>query len=350
MSIPINDIVPRIQATAGAGQTVFNYPFPIFANTDLLVYQTPAGQIGNDVNDILTLNTDYTVTGVGAANGGTIVLTVGTAINDIVTIIRDMPEDRMNLYLNGGLFTAVAVNDDFSRDVMMNQQNEMREAILTPHYNNSGQVSLGINTRDQLLPILPANTIWRMNAAGTAIEAVAFAAGGGGTTVVLPTVANHVATFTDAVGTLHDSGFLFPVADGPANSVLGRIGPFQLGFVAGVGTVSVNQALHGLVAGNVVRLNGANYVTAQADSAVNAEVVGIVTVVTDANNFTLQTSDRVTTGLAGLVAGTVYFLSPTVAGALTAVQPVNPGQVIKPLLIADTATSGFFNNQLGLVI
>ena len=333
MSIPINDIVPRIQYTAAGGQTVFNYPFPIFANTDLAVYQTLAGATASDANDILTLNVDYTVTGVGNQNGGTIVLTVATAVNDIITIVRDMPEDRMNLYINGGLFTATMVNDDFSRDVMMNQQNEMRNSQLNPHYNTSAQVrgpqyAPPDTNVDLLLPLLPANCVWRMNAGRTAIEPALFG-GGGSAVVILPTVANHIATFTDTIGTLHDSGVDISAITS--------------------GKVNVAQAAHGFVVGNVVYLNGAVYTLAIASAAATSEVIGIVSAVTDANNFVLQINGQVTS-LAGLVAGDVQFLSPTVAGALTSTKPTNPGHVIKPVLIAQSATTGVWTNQLGVII
>jgi hypothetical protein len=56
------------------------------------------------------------------------------------------------------------------------------------------------------------------------------------------------------------------------------------------------------------------------------------------------------TGLTGLTAGTVYFLSPSSAGALTATEPTTLGQVSKPLLVADTTTSGYLFNFRGAVL
>ena len=47
----LNDLSRRKQYVATAGQTVFPYPFPIFEDTDLVVY----------VNDSLqTVNANYT--------------------------------------------------------------------------------------------------------------------------------------------------------------------------------------------------------------------------------------------------------------------------------------------------
>jgi hypothetical protein len=114
-------------------------------------------------------------------------------------------------------------------------------------------------------------------------------------------------------------------------------------------TKVVTQASHGLAVGDVVRFNGTAYVEAQADSAANAEVVGIVSAVASSGEFTLTISGEVT-GLSGLTAGEAYFLSAATAGALTATAPSSTGQVVKPVFIAVSTTSGYFFNMRGEVI
>ena len=118
--------------------------------------------------------------------------------------------------------------------------------------------------------------------------------------------------------------------------------------VAGINR-SITQALHGFSVGNVLYFNGTSYVAAIATSEAAAEVIGVVASVTDANTFVLQFAGYIT-GLSGLTAGSVMFLSPSSAGALTVTKPVTPTQVIKPVLIADSTTTGYINNQLGVVI
>lgn len=108
----------------------------------------------------------------------------------------------------------------------------------------------------------------------------------------------------------------------------------------------ITQASHGFTAGQSLALSGTTYVTAKADSVSNAEVVGIISSIVNTNVFQLTTNGKVT-GLSGLTAGTVYFLDPTTAGALTATIPSTNGQVIKPLLVADSTTSGYFTNMRG---
>ncbi len=110
------------------------------------------------------------------------------------------------------------------------------------------------------------------------------------------------------------------------------------------------QALHGLALGQVVRFDGANFVLAQADVPANADVVGIVSAVIDPNNFILQFAGFVENLAPLLFAGAVYFLDDAIAGGMTAVAPVVPGQVRKPLLIAYSTSSGFWLNYQGQVL
>jgi len=117
----------------------------------------------------------------------------------------------------------------------------------------------------------------------------------------------------------------------------------------GGGTFTITQTSHGFSVGNIIYYTGSTYAKATADTQAHAEVLGIVDSVTDANNFVLRTIGRIT-GLSGLTAGTAYFLSPSTAGALTATEPSSTGQISKPLLIADSTTSGWFFNWRGQVI
>lgn len=117
---------------------------------------------------------------------------------------------------------------------------------------------------------------------------------------------------------------------------------------ASANTVTITQAAHGFTVGNILYFNGTTYVKAQADNAVHAEVVGLVSAVIDSGHFTLLT-DGYITGLSGLTAGSAHFLSPTVAGGLTVTEPSAAGQISKPILIADSTTSGYLQNFRGQV-
>jgi hypothetical protein len=114
-------------------------------------------------------------------------------------------------------------------------------------------------------------------------------------------------------------------------------------------TFPITQAAHGFAAGQALRYTGSAYTKAQANSAANAEVVGVVDRVVNTNTFYLRTTGRIV-GLSGLVSGSVYFLSPSAAGALTATEPTTVGQVSRAVLVADSATSGYLYNNHGAVV
>lgn len=240
--IIVQDITPRNQYTAGGGgPTVFAFTFPIFALTDVVVYRTPVGSSADDVTQILVYNIDYTVTNnVPPAVGGTITLTVGATAGDIITIVRDMPDNRLNNYIDGGLFQATDVNTDFDRTVMMSQQDKMYDKVLGIHYNNSEVITPIV---DNVLPLLPANYVWMKNGANTEIIAVPFGSGGGsGITSITTTL---------------------PITGGPI-TVAGNIGMANSGVVAGTySPANVTFNAFGL-ATNAIQINslsGKNLIT-----------------------------------------------------------------------------------------
>jgi hypothetical protein len=115
MAILINDTTPRSQYTATSGQTVFTVPFEFFENSDLKVYKN---------STLLTLTTNYTVTGAGVTNGGSITLVSGATAGDIVTIVRDVPVKRVTDFPTSGPFNVDALNSDLDRLTAMVQQQE----------------------------------------------------------------------------------------------------------------------------------------------------------------------------------------------------------------------------------
>ena len=111
-------------------------------------------------------------------------------------------------------------------------------------------------------------------------------------------------------------------------------------------TTMVTQADHGLAVGDVVRLSGSNYVKAKADSVTHAEAVGIVDSVSG-SSFHVAFPGSQVSGLSGLTAGTVYFLSVTTAGLLTA-NDAPDGYISKPMLVATSDTTGVVLNSRGV--
>ena len=151
----------RNEYTANAGQTIFNYTFKIFAETDLNVYITNP-DIG--AVDSVDLTTAYTVTGVGLEDGGTIILSTGAINGRLVTIVSDISSNRTTDYQNNGDFRPVVVNADFDRVVSIAKKIEdnSNRSVLLPQSQQG--------TKPLSLPVpLPASSL-RWNADGTGLE------------------------------------------------------------------------------------------------------------------------------------------------------------------------------------
>ena len=107
--------------------------------------------------------------------------------------------------------------------------------------------------------------------------------------------------------------------------------------------------------GTIVRYNGTNFITAQANSDNNAGVIAMVSRVENVNLFYVTQAgfvDGITvspTEGGAFIPGTLYYLSQT-AGQLTSTKPSVPGQIALPCYRAFTATSGFFFGNDGYPI
>jgi hypothetical protein len=113
--IQIADLTPRVDYTVGVTpQTAFTVPFPFFANSDLDVY------VGGELQ---TLTTDYTVTGAGTSEGGTVTL-VTAVTSTAVAIVRDLPIERTSDFPASGPLQTDSLNTDLDKIVAMMQQLE----------------------------------------------------------------------------------------------------------------------------------------------------------------------------------------------------------------------------------
>ena len=99
----------------------------------------------------------------------------------------------------------------------------------------------------------------------------------------------------------------------------------------------VTQAAHGFTVGKVIYNNAGTFATALS-THLTAGGAYVVSTVIDASNFEMIQAGKVT-GMAGLTAGTRYYVSAGAAGTLTSTQPTSG--YTAPLMIADTTTSGY---------
>lgn len=163
----INDIPPYTQATAILNQTVFGTNWTANFASDVVVYVTPFGDDPDDFTQILSYPSQYSVDFIGALQEVQVTLVTPSAAGDIVTITRMTPADRENLYTNTN-FTPSMLNNDFGILTLVDQQAQLVNQRIAPRYNYSATI---VDVLDTILPILPANSFWAKNAAGTAIEA-----------------------------------------------------------------------------------------------------------------------------------------------------------------------------------
>lgn len=93
---------PRIQYVADGKQTVFTYPFPIFASEDLQVWL-----------DAALFETGFTITGAGETAGGSVAFDTAPAAGVAVLLCRRLTIERVTDFRESGPFTAAALNREF---------------------------------------------------------------------------------------------------------------------------------------------------------------------------------------------------------------------------------------------
>lgn len=120
------------------------------------------------------------------------------------------------------------------------------------------------------------------------------------------------------------------------------------GLDASVSAIQVDQSAHGFAAGDILRFDGSVWAKALFSGYNSSLNYAIVSSVLNADRF-IATLSGLVAGLSGLTPGVTYFGSSLVAGGIQATPPAEAGTVIKPLLLAMSATSGIFFNQRGQI-
>lgn len=216
--VQINDVPPKTQITATAGQTVFTTNWTANAASDVIVYARSSAQEPDDLTQLVS-STNYTVAFIGGSEIVEVTFLVGLAAGDVVTITRDTPADRLNLYTNTN-FTPSMLNQDVGILTLVDQQAQLYNTQVAPHYNVSSTPDLGDQITgaggDIYLPILGANEAWKKNSSNTAIEAITFPTGGG----LAPSDATYILqTPWSPSGELPNQQALSPLATGFMTSV-----------------------------------------------------------------------------------------------------------------------------------
>ena len=120
----ITSTVNKVAYTANGTSKNFTVPFYFIYNTDLKVYR----QIGN-IQELLILDTDYTVTGMAEStnntifkDGGTIVMNTMPAAGTRLIIFREVPLTQETDYQEGSTFPAILHELALDKLTMIAQQ------------------------------------------------------------------------------------------------------------------------------------------------------------------------------------------------------------------------------------
>lgn len=163
-TIVVNDVEPRRQYTATGGQTVFDFPIPFFADGDLTVWLTPVGQAADDAADLLTITTEYTVTGANTQDGGQITLVTPATAGDIITIERIVDIARLSDFQTSGDLLSETLNKEQDTEIFIAQQlrQDIERCIILPKTSTSDA--------NLELPEPEALNYLRWNSAGDQLE------------------------------------------------------------------------------------------------------------------------------------------------------------------------------------
>lgn len=134
----VNDLPPRVQYTATAGQDEFPYTFPIFQDADLVV----------DVDGVVqVIVTDYTVSGATDDTGGFVTFTTPLTGGEIVTIYRETVIERTSDFPQNGPWFSSAVNDELDRLTIIAQEQRaaLQRAIRFPMSAPQGSSDLELS-------------------------------------------------------------------------------------------------------------------------------------------------------------------------------------------------------------
>lgn len=116
----VSSSVNKVSANGDGSTTVFPYSFKIFDEDDLTVILRNAS--GGETTQ--TITTNYTVSGVGNANGGNVTMVTAPAATESLTIIREQPLTQGLDLVPNDPFPAESFEDTLDKVVFMVQQHE----------------------------------------------------------------------------------------------------------------------------------------------------------------------------------------------------------------------------------
>lgn len=109
----VNEVAARNDYTGNGSVTAFAYGFRILTKTDIEVLVAGV---------VKTVDTDYTVSGLGASGGGTVTFTVAPITGATVALLRKQPLTQASVYVANEAFPAARLEKDLDKLQMQLQQ------------------------------------------------------------------------------------------------------------------------------------------------------------------------------------------------------------------------------------
>jgi len=154
LSATVNEVTARNDYTANGSTTAFAYGFRVLTKTDIEVL----------VNGVTkTVDTDYTVSGLGASSGGTVTFLVAPANGLKVALLRKQPAQQTSIYQANQPLSATRLEQDLDKLQMQVQQlKEQLQRI--PAFEKKSLL------KDKVLPDFGAGKFLKVTDAGTGLE------------------------------------------------------------------------------------------------------------------------------------------------------------------------------------
>lgn len=159
----VNEVTSANRYTGNGSTTAFAYTWRVLLKTDIEVLVAGV---------VKTVDTDYTVTGLGASGGGSVTFSVAPANTATVTLLRKQPVSQASDYVPNEAFPAERIEKDLDKLAMQSQQQKeaLDRAVKLPKSSTLSNIDF---------PEPGAGKFIRWNVGGTALEA-ASATGAGG--------------------------------------------------------------------------------------------------------------------------------------------------------------------------
>ncbi len=134
--IKMPEILPLVRYLANGTETVFTYPFPIFASEDLHV----------SFNGVLQ-NAGFDVSDAGNTNGGQVTFDSAPSTGTIVTLERRLPLERLTDFIEGGDFSAQAINNELDFLIAAIQQVSGDQTSMLRYDKNESPANLSLPSK-----------------------------------------------------------------------------------------------------------------------------------------------------------------------------------------------------------